>query len=324
MDANWTERFATLTAKKPEMVALIAMAGSPEDFGEEHALYAPLLSVWNDLSKSTRIPAKRKVLTEEEIEEGKVVARNDAIVAFIASNPSSVKVSPKWGAYIEKELVKGGLDCGEVDELLVPMKSSLLTKGVSELVALIAKAGEGKSTKVKTLKDGREVSDSDFYRRTSDEMTGKGLLHLKRGGCEEVEYLLGETLKSKGRFYLGDYKGEDWKSVETTKSSKGDGGSRQVKVKDMSVEQLFPISGKCGCSTSIKKFANLCRQELSTTGVYEWSPDHPLTTLPMKACNSPLKAGSDLCSRHSTMRTKGKPIQKWSETLLCGLTVAPA
>lgn len=328
MDADWSTRFEVIKTKAPEQAPLLSMCGAPEDFGEGHALYPSVVGIWKLLSAKTKAPAKRKVLTPEEIEREKTNAKIDAMRAWVETEAPVVK-SEKLRKLVLTTISK---EYGEAEysihsyaketEFIDTLVSTIVSKGTKDLMETLGKAGQKCSGRTKTLKDGREVSDSDFYRRSSDECEGKASYTTKMGKEEEVEYIRGADT-TKGRFYLGEFSGSKWVSVEVLKSSKDGSGTKQVKVKDMSIEDPRPAEGKCRCACSIKKFTNLCEQSVDSNDRYVWEAVRASDADGvMKACGAPAKEGG-MCSRHARMSKQGKEVVEWTEEHLCGLTLTP-
>lgn len=328
MDADWSTRFEVIKTKAPEQAPLLSMCGAPEDFGEGHALYPSVVGIWKLLSAKTKAPAKRKVLTPEEIEREKTNAKIDAMRAWVETEAPVVK-SEKLRKLVLTTISK---EYGEAEysihsyaketEFIDTLVSTIVSKGTKDLMETLGKAGQKCSGRTKTLKDGREVSDSDFYRRSSDECEGKASYTTKMGKEEEVEYIRGADT-TKGRFYLGEFSGSKWVSVEVLKSSKDGSGTKQVKVKDMSIEDPRPAEGKCRCACSIKKFTNLCEQSVDSNDRYVWEAVRASDADGvMKACGAPAKEGG-MCSRHARMSKQGKEVVEWTEEHLCGLSLTP-
>ena len=328
MDADWTTRFEVIRSKAPEQAPLLSMCGAPEDFGEGHALYPSVVGIWKLLSAKTKAPAKRKVLTPEEIEREKTNAKIDAMRAWVETEATPVKSAALRKlvlAQISEEYGDAQYSIhsyAEKTEFIDTLVSTIVSKGTKELMATLEKAGQKCSGRTKTLKDGREVSDSDFYRRSSDEMEGKASYTTKMGKEEEVEFVRGAET-TKGRYFLGEFSGSKWVSVEVLKSSKDGSGTKQVKVKDLSIDDPRPAEGKCKCACSIKKFTNLCEQSLGKDDRYVWEAVRASDADGvMKACGAPAKDGG-MCSRHARMSKQGKEVVEWTEEHLCGLTLTP-
>ena len=326
MDADWTKRFEVIRQKAPEQGAILDLCGPPEDFSEGHALHSAVVGTWKLLSAKTKAPAVRKILTEEEIEEEKTTAKISALRTWVNSEApvvKSEKVRKMVFSYISKEFgeAAGGLhEFIKTEDFVDGVVSTLIHQGIKELMETLQKAGQKTSGRKKTLKDGREVSDSDFFRRKSDEMEGTATYTSRMGKTEEVEFLHGVE-GGKNRFHLGDWKGSKWVSVEVLKSSKDGSGMKQVKVKDLTIEDPRPVEGKCKCACVIKKFGNLCEQSVGNDDRFIWEGAREAPEV-MKACGAPSKEGG-MCSRHGRMVKQGKDVVEWSEEHLCGLTLTP-
>jgi len=326
MDANWSNRFEVILSKAPEQKALLDMCGDPAKFSEGHNLYPAVLGIWTMLSAKTKAPATRKVLSEAEIEKERTNAKIDTLRNWVDSEAPTFKndrlrkgvltnISKSFG---EAEYSIYSFLQSEGSDLLDGVVSTIIAKGTKELMETLEKAGQKCSMRTKTLKDGREVSDSDFYRRSSDEMEGKGVYMSKMGKVEKVEFIRGVE-QTKGRGYLGEWKGSNWVSVEVLKSSKDGSGAKQVKVKDMSMENPYWAGqGKCNCACEIKKLTNLCEQMVEKDGVtLRWEAIRGAGDDIYKACNAPVKADGK-CSRHDRMTKQGKEVKVWTEGMLLG------